>query len=237
MITALQAEALKLQLTLRPEALHFEISNNKGQSIDQGAYIYNLQLSVLERTSEILYNNPELSLPYGSVEILFCPEYISIAPKELFDDRDLWLSSMLGSKKAEIATEAYPIESSHQILCMGIDRELRAFLARQYLTPRYLPIYHQAFDQMQREAKQRDFSVVWVSLLASGLTILVWQNNLLRFANHYAYVSPLEVESKEAEVMYYVSLVIETLNLSPAEFNLIVQAYEESEEDLAKRFT
>lgn len=236
MITALQAEALKLQLTLGYDALNYQITNNKGQSIDHGQYSYSPQLSLMERTSETLYNNPILSLPYGSVEILFSPKYLSIAPKELFEDKELWLSSMLGDKSISIATEAHSIESSKQILCMGIERELNAFLTRQYLNPTYKPIYHEALEQIQKESRERDFAVVLLALHYEGLSLLVWQNNLLRFANYYAYVRPTEAESKEAEVMYYVSLVIETLSLEQDRFSLLVQAYAESEEDLASYF-
>ena len=232
MINAIQAEEMSLSIWLRSDGLSFAIYP-KGATQDDAPILKSIlpfteHFSLRENIEQCLYEQPELSLPFAQVQIYYTPTSVALVPDALFDE---W-ETTLCTKQTE-ALRPYLLEGEDKRLVGAMDRATLELLERSFLMLSLCPSYADKLALLRTEAQQSLTSKLLVYLAYDGITIALIEPHGLSYINRFAYVRPSDGDSKHGEIMYYLGLVWQSLELSNA-IDIAFDGEAEPESPLAK---
>ena len=237
MINAIQAEEMSLSIWLRSDGLSFAIYP-KGAMQDDAPMLKSTlpfaeHFSLRENVEQCLYEQPELSLPFAQVKIYYTPTSVALVPDALFDESnvDVW-ETTLCTKQTE-ALRPYLLEGEDKRLVGAMDRATLELLERSFLMLSLCPSYADKLALLRTEAQQSLTSKLLVYLAYDGITIALIEPHGLSYINRFAYVRPSDGDSKHGEIMYYLGLVWQSLELSNT-IDIVFDGEAEPESTLAK---
>lgn len=215
MLTTLQAEEMSLELRLGDKGLSYTIYDREGVVYRPSeSLIYNTAISQEEAITELLYEQPLLSMPYREVILYYLPRAVTLVPEALFtkEESEVWLGSMSVAEDAGRLL-AYNLKEEGKVLLGMMPESLIALLQRQYLMIRFVPCYIKRIEQLIELCRSEANERLVVIDSYETLTIAHVTGSGLNFVNSYKYVKPWQEESREGEIIYYQSLVWQTLRL------------------------
>ncbi len=215
-ITALQAEEMTLDLRLGDKGLAYTIYKAEGDVYRSSEVLtYNLGLSIEKAVAELFYEQPLLSLPYKQTKVYYLPRAVTLVPEALYtkEESEVWLGSMAIEEESGRLLPYYLGEEGKILLGM-MPEGLISLLQRQYLTVTFVPCYVEYLERLIEHCRSEGTERLVVIDAYEALTIAHLGANGLGFLNSYKYVKPWQEESREGEIIYYQSLVWQTLGLS-----------------------
>lgn len=220
MISALQAEEMSLSIWLRPGGLTFAVypkgvEPERGQPLSEGQYSYQPSHTPLERITDGLYREPLLTLPYQRVHIHYTPASPSLVPAALYSEEqaEAWTVTTTSGPSERLLS--FALREEDKVLLGSMNRQICDFLDRTYLRPDYRPAYAAELGRLRELAREQRGAELLVWLTMRGLTLAYISPSGIEYINAFDYVRPEDERTHLGEVVYYLSLVYQTLGLSP----------------------
>lgn len=236
MITALQAEQMTLKLSVKHQKIDYEvydIQEDKPTLIECGSCPVGETQTAIEALAEVLYETPILTLPYGHVRLYYLPQRLCLVPQDLYTPEANWLACLDSNEGAgKMSLLSHKISGTDQMLCSSLPSEVLHFLGRQYLSIEYVPEFSEQLSALLDLSRSSGRGQTLVYLDPTGLSLAHIETKGIAFLNRYAYVSPWQEASCEGEVIYYLSLMYETLGLSYRAEDIHIGSSEASKQGL-----
>lgn len=218
MISAIQAEEMNMSIWLRSDGLSFAVYPKKEEQynkpIEVGNIYFESQLSLRENIENSLYQQPLLALPYARVCLHYTPQSVGLAPLALYDyeQREVWETTICRNK-TEILIPYQNKEEERAVILGTLARDVFEFLERSYLVIDFCPSYAQILNDMLVSCQTEGDSLLLLWLTKEGMTLAHTDANGLNYINRFNFVRPSDSSTFAGEIMYYISLVWQTLRL------------------------
>lgn len=232
MIDAIQAEEMNMSIWLKSDGLSFAVlpkgAGTLAEAEEEGFIPFVAGYSLRENFEHALYAEARLSLPYAEVTVYYTPERIALVPEALFDEADTEVWEPTLRKSLEEIVRPFRLKNEDKILLGAIPRDAVEFLERSYLVVSFCPSYAERLSTLRAEAQTslQPKLLVWLSPQCVTLSLVEPQG--LSYINAFAYVRPSDEGSLLGEIMYYLSLVWQSLGLNE-HVGLTVEAAEETD--------
>lgn len=238
MITALQAESATLSFELHAYELLYRIYQNQAEqdssTLACGAISYdpNATQSAIQATLE---QQPELALPYAEVILHHTPIYAYLAPEEMYRDEEPspWQACLAGAEQSDsLCLVPYHLKEQEQVICAAQHHALISALRTLYPGIQFVPSYASKLKTLISLARREGRGQLLLYLDYAGITIAYTEAKGISLLNRYPYTELTDARGKRDEAIYYLSIILETLQTQTQSVGLHIQPDSIDEADM-----